>query len=153
MIRYALKCAHEHGFEAWFSSSDAFDEQKARGLIECPHCGTAQVEKAIMAPMVRTSEAVENREAGRLKAVREAATRIRQHVEQNFDYVGDGFAREARDMHDGFAPERPIYGEASREEIRELVEEGVPIAPLPVVKPLEEAGTPVLPKPIDKSLN
>jgi len=131
MIRYALKCEHEHEFEAWFSNSAAFDEQKAKGFVECPHCGSLKVEKAIMAPMVRTSEAVETRQADAQKAMAEALQRVRRHVEQNFDYVGDSFAREARDMHEGLSPERPIYGEASREEVRELIEEGVPVAPLP----------------------
>lgn len=144
MIRYALKCEHDHEFEAWFSNSAAFDEQKARALIECPHCGIAQVEKAIMAPMVRTSEAVESRQSDMRKALAEAMHRVRTHVEQNFDYVGDSFAREARDMHEGLSPERPIYGEASRDEVRELIDDGIPVAPLPI--PASE-----LPKP--KTLN
>lgn len=144
MIRYALKCEHDHAFEAWFSNSAAFDEQKARALIECPHCGSAQVEKAIMAPMVRTSETSENRQADMRKAVAEAMHKVRSHVEQNFDYVGEGFAREARDMHEGLTPERAIYGEASRDEVRELIDEGVPVAPLPI-----PAGE----KPKPKTLN
>lgn len=134
MIRYALKCASDHDFEAWFSASDAFDSQKARGLIECPHCGSVEVEKAIMAPMVRTSGSMENREADAHKVLRAAARRIRRHVEQNFDYVGTDFAQAARDMHEGFADTRPIYGEASAPEIRELVEEGVPVLPLPALE-------------------
>ncbi|MFT3995817.1 MAG: DUF1178 family protein [Asticcacaulis sp.] len=132
MIRYALRCEFAHEFEAWFSNSAAFDEQQARALIECPHCGSSHVEKAIMAPMVRTSETVETRQADAKKAMAEAMHRIRSHVEQNFDYVGEGFAREARDMHEGLTPERPIYGEASREEVRELIDDGVPVAPLPL---------------------
>ncbi|MDC7683148.1 DUF1178 family protein [Asticcacaulis sp. BYS171W] len=139
MIRYALRCEFDHEFEAWFSNSSAFDEQKAKALIECPHCGSLHVDKAIMAPMVRTSETVDARQADATRAMREALHKVRKHVEQNFDYVGNSFAKEARDMHDGIAPERAIYGEASREEIRELVEDGVPIAPLPAAP---EAVTP-----------
>jgi hypothetical protein len=154
MIRYALRCEHDHEFEAWFSNSAAFDEQKAVGLIECPHCGSLKVEKAIMAPMVRTSEKAQNPDMHRL--IRETMTQMRKHVEQNFAYVGDGFAKEARDMHEGTAPERPIYGQASPEDIKALVEEGVPVAPVP--PPLiDVAGAPVIPKALpsskSKSLN
>jgi len=131
MIRYALKCQFDHQFEAWFSNSAAFDEQKARHLIECPHCGTTGVDKAIMAPMVRTSETAESRQVSAQKALMEAAHKIRKHVETHFDYVGGNFAQEARDMHEGLTPERPIYGEASGKEIKALVDDGVPVAPLP----------------------
>ncbi|WP_140984481.1 DUF1178 family protein [Asticcacaulis tiandongensis] len=141
MIRYALKCEFDHDFEAWFSNSDAYDDQRTRHLIECPHCGTVNVGKAIMAPMVRTSETVENRQMSAQKALMEAAHKIRKHVETNFDYVGDSFAQEARDMHEGTTPERPIYGEASGKDIKALVDDGIPVAPLPAA-PLPAASSP-----------
>ncbi|MGA9659230.1 MAG: DUF1178 family protein [Asticcacaulis sp.] len=138
MIRYALKCDVGHEFEAWFSSSGGFDEQVSRGLVECPMCGTQAVSKAIMAPMVRSSKkaasAMDAVAEGR-KAVAEALYRLRQHVESTHDYVGNDFASEARDIHQGMAPDRPIYGEATPEEVRGLVEGGVPVAAIPVFTP------------------
>ena len=134
MIRYALQCDRTHAFEAWFGSSADYDDQHARGLVECPFCGSKDVGKQIMAPAVRGTKA-QVAPAERLQQMQtvmmEAAGQLRKHVEDNFDYVGGRFAREARDIHDGEAPERAIYGEASPQEVRELVEDGVRIAPLP----------------------
>ena len=130
MIRYALLCEHEHAFEAWFGSSADYDDQAERGLVECPMCGSQLIRKQIMAPAVagaRRDEPTPEMQA----VMMEAATRVRKHVEANFDYVGDRFAREARDIHDGVSPERGIYGEATPREVRELVEDGVPVAPVP----------------------
>jgi len=129
MIRYALACEHAHEFEAWFASSEDYDEQVARGLVECPLCASTAVRKQIMAPAVTGT-----RKTAAVKAQAEMAKALaaaRQHIETNFDYVGDGFAREARDMHDGVSPERPIYGEAKPAEVRALIEDGVPVAPIP----------------------
>lgn len=141
MIKYALKCEAGHDFEGWFSSSDGFDEQAAQGLVECPLCGTAHVAKAIMAPQVRTSEKAEETR----KAVAEAMFKLRKHVESTHDYVGSGFATEARDMHEGLTPERPIYGEATPDEVKALVEDGVPVAALPVFTPPKGERTGRLP--------
>jgi hypothetical protein len=150
MIRYALKCPHAHEFEAWFSSSSGFEDQQTRGLIECPMCGATDVEKAIMAPSVRTTKGKDPvAEAHRVMA--EAAYQMRQHVEKNFDYVGDGFAKEARDIHEGYSKDRPIYGEATLQDVKSLIEDGVPVAPLPMMKPLApQADVPVLPSPSPK---
>lgn len=160
MIRYALKCIVEHEFEAWFSSSSGFDEQVAQGFVECPMCGSKAVTKAIMAPMVRTTKGKDAPQslAEAQQAVAEALHRLRRHVETTHDYVGDGFADEARDIHQGMAPDRPIYGEATPDEVRGLVEDGVPVAALPVFKPeTEEAKAPTVvplsPPAIDKKLN
>ena len=130
MIRYALSCEHEHAFEAWFGSSADYDEQAARGLVECPVCASKLIRKQIMAPAVAgTKSAAPSPEMQAM--MMEAATRVRKHVEDNFDYVGDQFAREARDIHDGVTPDRGIYGEATPREVRELAEDGIPVAPVP----------------------
>lgn len=133
MIRYALSCDHEHEFEGWFGSSDDYDDQQARGLLECPMCGSKGVRKQIMAPAVAGTKrtAREAPPAQTQAMMMEAAGRIRRHVEENFDDVGDAFAREARAIHEGKAEDRGIYGQATPKEVRELVEDGVPVAPLP----------------------
>jgi hypothetical protein len=129
MIRYALTCEHEHPFEAWFGSSDDFDAQAQRGLVECPFCGSTEVRKQIMSPAVAGTKRT-TADQGQTMMM-EAAAKARRHVEENFDYVGDAFAREARDIHDGVSPDRAIYGEAKPEEVRALIEDGVRVAPLP----------------------
>ena len=134
MIRYALICDHQHPFEAWFGSSDAYDDQAARGLVECPFCGSTAVAKQIMAPAVagtkRSASAPETM-AKVQSMMLEAAGKVRAHVEQNFDYVGDAFAREARAIHEGDSERRDIYGQATPAEVRALKEDGVPCSPLP----------------------
>jgi hypothetical protein len=133
MIRYALLCEHEHAFEGWFGASADFDDQQARGLLECPVCGSRAVRKAIMAPAVAgTKRRGQNDPPAQNHAMMmEAMGRIRKHVEENFDDVGDAFATEARAIHEGRSEDRGIYGQASASEVRALVEDGVPVAPLP----------------------
>ena len=134
MIKYALACEHDHGFEGWFGSSDDYDDQQARGLLECPVCASRAVRKQIMAPAVAgTRKRGEPAPAAGAKRqmMMEAMARVRAHVEDTFDYVGDSFAREARAIHEGRSEERGIYGEATPKEVRALVEDGVPVAPLP----------------------
>ena len=134
MIRYALACDHDHAFEGWFASSADYDDQQGRGLLECPVCASKMVRKQIMAPAVAGTKrtARETPPPAQMQAMMmEAAGRIRQHVEENFDDVGDSFAREARAIHEGKAEDRGIYGQATPKEVRELVEDGVPVAPLP----------------------
>jgi len=129
MIHYDLRCDKGDEFDAWFGSIADFDSQAESGLIECPHCGSKHVEKAPMAPAVSTSRAKETRKE---RAVAMAmAAKVREHIKDNFDYVGDKFADEARKMHTGESDERAIWGEATPEEARELAEEGIPAAPLP----------------------
>jgi hypothetical protein len=140
MIRYALKCEVDHAFEAWFASSDGYDEQVRQGLVQCPMCGTMNVTKAIMAPQVRTSKGADGGLAEAQKAVAEALYKLRQHVETTHDYVGKSFATEARDIHEGLAPDRPIYGEATPQEVKSLVEDGVSVAALPVFSPQTDDG-------------
>lgn len=138
MIRYALICEHDHGFEAWFGSSSDYDDQSARGLVECPVCTSTSVTKQIMAPSVsgtkKTAPAADV--AAKMQTMMmEAAREVRAHVEQNFDYVGDAFAREARDIHEGRSEKREIYGEATAAEVKKLKDDGVPCAPLPSLPP------------------
>jgi hypothetical protein len=129
MIRYDLKCDNGDEFDAWFGSIADYDKQADAGLIECPHCGSKHVTKALMAPAVRTSR---KKEVQKERAVAMAmAQKVREHIKDNFDYVGDQFADEARKMHAGETEERAIWGEATPEEARELAEEGIPASSLP----------------------
>jgi hypothetical protein len=154
MIRYALRCDQGHAFESWFQSSGAYDSQRKRKLITCPTCESATVEKAIMAPQLarrgrKTEIAVAPAAAPETSApettepvalvspqeqeLRSKLKELRDYIVSKADNVGKGFATEARKMHYGDIEHRPIYGEASGEEARELIEEGIEVAPLPVV--------------------
>ena len=138
MIKYALACDHDHAFEGWFGSSSDYDDQAARGLLDCPLCGSRTVRKQIMAPAVagtKAQKAAPEPSAQMREMMMTAMGEVRRQVEENFDYVGDSFAKEARDIHDGKSEERGIYGEASPQEIKALVEDGVKIAPLPPAPP------------------
>jgi hypothetical protein len=134
MIKYALQCDQTHEFEGWFGSSADYDDQSARGLVECPVCGSHGVSKQIMAPAVAGTKAQRAAPAPdpKMREMMMAAMgEVRRHVEDNFDYVGDAFAKEARAIHEGKSEERGIYGEASPTEVKALVEDGVRVAPLP----------------------
>jgi hypothetical protein len=138
MIKYALSCDHDHAFEGWFGSSSDYDDQAARGLLECPLCASKAVRKQIMAPAVagtKAQRAAPEPTAAMREMMMTAMGEVRRQVEENFDYVGDRFAREARDIHDGKSEERGIYGEASPKEVKALIEDGVRIAPLPPAAP------------------
>lgn len=130
MIRYALECRDcETGFEGWFASSDAFEKQSGSGQIECPQCAGHEIRKQMMAPSVRPSEKSGAKDPE--KVFGKLAAQARQHISENYDYVGDGFAEEARSMYYGERDHRPIWGETTSEERDSLKEEGVPAAPLP----------------------
>jgi len=132
MIKYALACDAGHEFEGWFGASADFDDQQARGLLECPVCATKSVRKQIMAPAVAGTKNRSLEGSPETRALlAEAMTQVRKHVEDNFDYVGDSFAKEARAIHEGKSEERAIYGEATPQEVKKLAEDGVPVAPLP----------------------
>lgn len=138
MIRYALICDRDHEFDGWFASSDGFDAQVAAGEVLCPHCGSPDVTKALMAPNIakgRASAADTPPQAALAEKMSTMMLALKKHVEENCDYVGDAFAEEARRIHYGEAEHRDIYGEATLDEARELIEEGVEVAPLPVVPP------------------
>jgi hypothetical protein len=155
MIRYALRCERDHTFESWFQSSAAYETQVKRKLIECPSCASTKVEKAIMAPRIVKGIAGKKGRAATppAPAVPETAApagsqslmmaqerelraklkELRDHIVKNADNVGAQFPSEARKMHYGDIEHRPIFGEASAQEARELVEEGIEVAPLPVL--------------------
>ena len=152
MIVFDLHCDHGHQFEAWFRSSSDYDDQSARGLVMCPHCGSEQVSKAPMAPAVGAkgnmrSEVVPVQAAqqdtgndrsmanapmpAEVQKALKALHRAQQEALRSSTYVGKDFARQSREMHYGERDEAPIHGQASIEEAKALAEEGVPVAPLP----------------------
>ena len=128
MIRFHLKCDHDHSFDSWFQSGEAFDKLVASGMVTCTACGSAAVSKSIMAPAVSTSA-----DAPKPRPHEAELKKLRDTVESRSDYVGKSFAKEARDMHDGLVPERPIYGEARIDEAKKLVADGIPVMPLPFI--------------------
>jgi len=144
MIRYSLVCSNAHEFEGWFRSSEDFDAQSSAGLCACPECGSTSVAKALMRPNVATSET---------RAVVPVAAQDKQHVAippearefleklkeikaallDGSEDVGKRFAEEARRIHFGEAPARAVHGEATEEDARSLIEDGIDILPLPVL--------------------
>lgn len=133
MIRYSLKCANDHRFDSWFASGEAYETLRKSRLVTCPDCGNAQIEKTLMAPAVQSAGSpAEDRPLSTPSDPRaEALAALRQEVEANSDYVGMSFSAEARAMHEGRAPERAIYGEAKLEDAKSLIEDGIPVLPLP----------------------
>jgi hypothetical protein len=124
MIAYQLQCAKGHAFEGWFKDSAAFDAQAAGGKLACPRCNSRKIEKAVMAPSIAGK--------ARSRAEARAALRVlRDKVIGDAEHVGGDFPEEARKIHYGEAEERAIYGEASGEDVKSLLEEGVSVAPLP----------------------
>jgi hypothetical protein len=154
MIKYQLKCGNDHAFEGWFGSSKAYDTQSKRKLVTCPVCGTANVEKAIMAPRIARSRsrkpvrsedvateqppaASANRSQhmlnGEQRKLLSTMRKLRDEMLAKSDYVGPRFAEEARRIHNEEVPARGIHGEATPDEVAELKEEGVKIYPVPVL--------------------
>jgi hypothetical protein len=140
MIRYDLLCDKEHAFDGWFRDSEAYDVQHAAGQVVCPVCGSTAVSKQLMTPGIpaKANRRGESRrpvfaahKEGKVAELIEAVRKLRQHVEENADYVGDRFAEEARKIHYNEVEPRGIYGEASLEEAKSLLEEGVDVHPLP----------------------
>lgn len=133
MINYALKCDKGHEFDSWFQSANAFDTLKKAGHVTCATCGSAQVEKAIMTP--RVSKGAPSPDARALSAPvteqEKALAAFRKKVEATADYVGPRFAEEARAMFLAGGSERAIYGEANGAEAKALIEDGIPVMPLP----------------------
>ena len=141
MITYSLACDNHHKFDSWFRSAEAYDEQHGRGIVTCPVCGSAKVDKALMAPAVSrtSSDKVSLSQGHPLQGeIREFLRAMRKKVTSEADYVGDKFAEEARKIHFKEADPRGIYGEATRDEVTSLLEDGVDFLPLPHVP--EEAN-------------
>ena len=146
MIRYNLRCDNGHAFESWFQSSSAYDAQVKRKLVTCAICGSAKVEKAIMAPQLAgTKKKAENTPSpadpsstslmmAPERELRAKLKELRDHIVKNADNVGERFPEEARKMHYGDIEHRAIYGEASAEEAKSLIEEGVEVGSLPVLR-------------------
>ena len=136
MIKFSLSCPDAHVFEAWFASSAGFEAQKSQGDIHCPVCGSPDVDKSLMAPSVMTAR---RRESVRVAAhvseanMQEMVRKLRKHLTENAENVGDRFAEEARRIHYDEAEKRGIYGEATAEEVHSLVEEGIEFHPLPIL--------------------
>ena len=153
MIRYNLRCERGHAFESWFQSSSAYESQEKRKLVSCPSCGSVKVERGIMAPRIVSKKGRENSApvAAEVAGTEVAATEstpllmaqevelrakikeLRDHITKNADNVGERFPNEARKMHYGDIEHRPIYGEASPDEARALIDEGVEVSALPVL--------------------
>jgi len=146
MIRFMLQCPDGHRFESWFRDGSAFEALSKSGGLSCPQCGSAKISKSLMTPQVRPARtrAAPPTEAAPVPdapspalaadtAEAQPLAALKAKVEAEADYVGMGFVREARAIHTGDAPERPIYGEARPADAIELIEEGVPVAPLPFV--------------------
>ena len=158
MIRYSLHCDRGHTFESWFQSSSAYESQEKRKLVNCPVCGSAKVERAIMAPRIVSKKGHESHPdiqsndvpapaqpaevtapgstpllMAQERELRAKLKELRDHIVKNADNVGERFPNEARKMHYGDIEHRPIYGEASPEEARALIDEGVEVSPLPVL--------------------
>jgi hypothetical protein len=155
MIHYNLRCERGHVFESWFQSSAAYESQEKRKLVNCPVCGSAKVERGIMAPRIVGKKGRDKAEPASVAAsptdtaapaatptpllmaqereLRAKLKELRDHIVKNADNVGERFPNEARKMHYGDIEHRPIYGEASPDEARALIEEGVEVSPLPVL--------------------
>lgn len=134
MISYTLRCPEDHRFDSWFQSAAAFDTLLRGGHLACPVCGSGKIEKSLMAPAVRPARSAARGPAAPgvpVADAEQALAALRRHVEENSEYVGMNFVTEARAIYEGEAPERPIYGEAKADEAKKLIEDGVPVAPLP----------------------
>ncbi|MDJ0643557.1 MAG: DUF1178 family protein [Erythrobacter sp.] len=148
MIVFDLQCGEGHRFEGWFGSSSDYGDQVSRGLVSCPECGSTQVVKAPMAPAVpakgnagRTSKVAAKRSSensvantpmpAEVQEAMQALAKAQAKALEDSTYVGDSFAEQSREMHYGERDEAPIHGKASLEEAKALVDEGVPVAPLP----------------------
>lgn len=137
MIRYSLCCEKAHEFEGWFSESADFDRQKEAGYLTCPICGSGDVSKVLMAPAVTTARQKEDTQALAVSAAqKQAMSKLKEAIQEiraSSEDVGEKFPEEARKIHYGEAEARGIIGQASPVEVKSLIEEGIEIAPLPVL--------------------
>lgn len=135
MIRFSLRCDGDHAFDAWFRNNEDFERQTDRRLVECPHCGSSSVQKALMAPSVSTGRKREQIALAMGEEQKRVLTQLKElaeKVKREADDVGDRFAEEARKIHFGETEARGIYGQATPDEARALIEDGVEFLPIPV---------------------
>ena len=135
MIKYSLECDQSHTFNAWFSDSINFERQNKKNQISCPNCSSLKIKKSIMAPNIPSKNHKSNLVNEKKDKVEVVLSKVRKHIEDNFDYVGDKFADEARSMHYGEKEEREIYGETTIEDAVDLIEEGINVKPMLGVDP------------------
>jgi len=137
VISFALVCEKDHDFDGWFSSSEDFDKQSKRGLVSCPVCGTTKIHKSLMAPAVSTGRKKDQMAVATVDAAKREVfaqmKKMRDQITENSEDVGKRFPEEARKIHYGETEERGIYGEATRDDVESLLDEGVSIAPMPVL--------------------
>ena len=136
MIKFSLRCDSDHSFDSWFQSSKAYDVLDSSGMLSCPVCGSSEVKKNIMTPQVRSSPQPDEPKAkpdlsAPLSPAEMAIRELRKLIETKFENVGRKFAAEARAMHAGEIPQRSIVGEANLEDAAGLLEDGIPVAPVP----------------------
>ena len=130
MIVFDLKCSHNHVFEIWFKDSREFEKQKKKGLINCPICDDNNIDKSLMKPNLSKKSNSKDKKIIN-KTLINKISKYKKMVEKNFDYVGDNFSEEAKKIKYGESKDRSIYGEASLEQTKELLDEGIDILPLP----------------------
>ena len=133
MINYTLKCDQNHTFESWFKSAEAFEMLVKKSMVICSECGSTKITKAIMAPSVSTSRKKDNKpsELEKKSKLKNDILELKKKIEANSEYVGNNFANEARSMYLGETPERSIYGEAKADDAKKLIDDGIPVMPLP----------------------
>ena len=133
MINYTLKCDQNHTFDSWFKSAEAFEMLVKKSMVVCSECGSTNITKAIMAPSVSTSRKKDNKpsELEKKSKLKNDILELKKKIEANSEYVGNNFANEARSMYLGETPERSIYGEAKTDDAKKLIDDGIPVMPLP----------------------
>ncbi len=133
MINYTLKCDQNHTFDSWFKSAEAFEMLVKKSMVVCSECGSTKITKAIMAPSVSTSRKKGNKpsELEKKSKLKNDILELKKKIEANSEYVGNNFANEARSIYLGETPERSIYGEAKADDAKKLIDDGIPVMPLP----------------------
>lgn len=131
MIRYALRCDRTHRFDSWFGSSEDYERLAAAGHLACAVCGSSMVEKDLMAPRVASGAESEAPLSAPASPAEQAVAELRRRIEEKSEDVGRDFANEARRIHEGLSPQRTIIGEARPADAKALVDDGIPVAPLP----------------------
>ena len=133
MINYTLKCDQNHTFDSWFKSAEPFEMLVKKSMVVCSECGSTKITKAIMAPSVSTSRKKDNKpsELEKKSKLKNDILELKKKIEANSEYVGNNFANEARSMYLGETPERSIYGEAKTDDAKKLIDDGIPVMPLP----------------------